>query len=152
VYRPFFHDKRGVSEVVASLIMLLIVSIMGTTLYSYSMSTFSLSWSSYQIQTIDREEQAQERFSIIAIWWDGGNQLNLTILNYGKIEFAIDSVYIHGKAVTAFISGRGKTVTHGNIISVKFNLPIIIQDGQSYEIIAVSKRGSKDVVNWKAQL
>ena len=65
---------------------------MGTTLYSYSMSTFSLSWSSYQIQTIDREEQAQERFSIIASWWDGGNQLNLTILNYGKIEFAIDAV------------------------------------------------------------
>ncbi len=148
--RSFFKDKRGVSEVIASLIMILIVSIVGTALYSYSMDTFSSSWSSFLLQTNKKEEQARERFSIIAVWWDEGNQLNLTILNYGKIELVIDAVYIDGTAVTIFISGKGETVTRGSIVPVKFNSPITIQDDQTYEIIAVSERGSKNVVYWKA--
>jgi len=150
MFRSFFNDKRGVSEVVASLIMILIVSIVGTALYSYSMNTFSSSWSSFLLQTNKREEQARERFSIIAVWWDNGNQLSLTILNYGKIELAIDAVYIDGTAVTTFISGKGEMVTRGCILSVEFSSPIKIQDGQTYEIIAVSERGSKNVVYWKA--
>ena len=150
MFRSFFNDKRGVSEVVASLIMILIVSIVGTALYSYSMNTFSSSWSSFLLQTNKREEQARERFSIIAVWWDNGNQLSLTILNYGKIELAIDAVYIDGTAVTTFISGRGETVTIEGIMSIKFNSPITILDGQTYEITAVSERGGKDAVYWKA--
>jgi len=130
--------------------MILIVSTVGTVLYSYSTSALNLSWGSFQLQTNKREEQARERFSIIAIWWDKGNQLNLTILNYGKIELAIDAVYIEGTAVTTFISGKGEMVTRGCILSVEFSSPIKIQDGQTYEIIAVSERGSKNVVYWKA--
>lgn len=148
--RSLLHDKRGVSEVVASLMTILIVSIAGTALYSYSMNTLGSSWSSFLLKTKSREERAQERLSITAVWWDTSNQLNLTILNYGKIELAIDAVYIDGTNVTNFISGQGETVNTGGIISVKFNSPITIQDGQTYEIIAVSQRGSRDVVYWKA--
>jgi len=150
MFRSLIHDKRGVSEVVASLVIILIVSIAGTILYSFSTDTFSSSWSSFLLQTNQREERAQERFAIITVWWDNDTQLNLTILNYGKIELAIDAVYIDGTAVTTFISGRGETVTRGNLVSVKFNSPITVQDGQTYEIIAVSERGSRDVVYWKA--
>jgi len=130
--------------------MILIVSIIGTALYSYSVDAFGSSWSSSLAQSNKREEQSRERFLIIAVWWDNGDQLNLTILNYGKIELAIDALYIDGTAVTTFISGRGETVTGGNIISVKFYLPITIQNGQAYEIIAVSRRGSRNAVSWKA--
>lgn len=146
----FFRDRHGVSEVVASLTMILIVSIAGTALYSYSMNTFGSSGSSLQLQTDSREEQARERFSIISIWWDTYNQLNLTVLNHGKIDLAIDAVYIDGTAVTAFVDGKGEMVTIGDIVCVKFTSPITILDGQTYEIIAVSERGSRDVVYWKA--
>ena len=148
--RSLLRDRRGVSEVVASLIMILIVSVVGAALYSSSVNTFGSSSSTFLVQTKRREESARERFSIIAIWWDNNNQLNLTILNYGKIELAIDAVYIDGTAVTAFISGRGTIVIRKDIVSVKFNSPFTIQDGQAYELVAVSERGSRDVVYWKA--
>jgi len=148
--RSLLRDRRGVSEVVASLIMILIVSIVGAALYSSSVNTFGSSSSSFLVQTKRREELARERFSIIAVWWDNNNQLNLTILNYGRIDLAIDAVYIDGTAVTSFISGRGTTMIRKDIVSVKFNSPFTIQDGQTYELVAASERGSRDVVYWKA--
>ena len=147
--RSFLHDKRGVSEIIASLMMVLIVSVAGVALYSYSLGAFSSSGSSFQLQIDQREERARERFSIIAVWRDG-DQLNLTVLNYGKIDLAVDAVYINRTAVTTFISGNGTTVTRSNIIPVKFTSPVSILDGQTYEITAVSERGTRDVVYWKA--
>ena len=78
--------------------------------------------------------------------------LNVTVLNYGEIELAIDGVYIDGTQVsaTAYTDGKGETVTKGSIVSVKFFSPVSIVDGQIYEIIAVSERGSRDVVYWEA--
>jgi len=148
--RSLFHDKRAVSEIVASLIIVLIVSVAGVALYSYSLGAFSSSSSSFQLQTNQREERARERFSIIAVWWDTVDQLNLTVLNYGKIELAIDAVYINGTPVSSYSSGIGTTVGTEKLISIKFTSPVPIQDGQTYEIIAVSERGSKNVVYWKA--
>jgi len=130
--------------------MILIVSIVGAALYSNSVNMFGASSSSFLVQMERREESARERFSIVAVWWDNGNQLNLTILNYGKIDLAIDAVYIDGTAVTAFVSGRGTTVTRKDIVPVKVNSPFTIQDGQTYELVVVSERGSRDVVYWKA--
>ena len=150
MFRSFFRDKRGVSEIIASLIIVLIASVAGTALYSYSLSAFSSSSSSFQLQSDQREEQARERFSIIVVWWDTANQLNVTVLNYGKIELAIDAVYIDGTQVSTYTSGKGETIAKGSIVSVKFTSPVSILDGQTYEIVAVSERGSKDVVYWEA--
>jgi hypothetical protein len=147
--RSLIRDTRGASEVVGGLVIILVVSIAGTALYSYSTDVFSSSWSSFLLQTTRREEQAQERLSIIAVWWDEVDQLDLTILNYGKIELAIDAVYIDGKK--AFINeGRGTVAARKGKTQVKFTSPVPIQDGQTYEIVAVSERGSRDVVFWKA--
>jgi len=151
--RSLFHDKQGVSEVVASLAMILVVSIAGTALYAYSMDTFSSSGGSYQLQTAQREERARERLLITSVWWNAiTDYMNVTVLNYGKIELTIDAVYIDGTQVSAsaYISGRGETIAKGSIVFVKFTSPVSILDGQTYEIIAVSERGSKNVVYWKA--
>ena len=148
--RSLRRDRRGVSEVVASLIMILIVSIVGAAIYSNSVNMLGSSSSSFLVQMKRREESARERFSIIAVWWNNDKQLNLTILNYGKIDLAIDAVYIDGTAVTTFVSGRGMAVMRKDIVSVRFNPPFTIQDGQTYELVAVSERGSRDVVYWKA--
>ena len=153
MFRSFFRDKRGVSEIVASLIIVLIVCVAGAGLYAYSLNAFSSSGSSFLLQTSGREERARERFSIIAVWWDnstGQDKMNITVLNYGKIELAIDAVYIDGTQVSAYTSGKGETVAKGSIVSVKFTSSVSILDGQTYEIIAVSERGSKNVVYWKA--
>jgi archaellum component FlaF (FlaF/FlaG flagellin family) len=150
ISRSFLRNNRGISEIIASLFLLLIVSVAGAALYSSSLSAFSSSSSTFQQQIDQREEQARERLSIIAVWRGTANQLNLTVLNYGKIEFTIDAVYIDGAKVSAYISGRGETVAKDGIVSVKFTSSILIVVGRTYEIIAVSERGSRDVAYWQA--
>lgn len=149
----FLHDKRGVSEVVSSLMIILIVSIAGTVLYAYSTSTLSSSGSSFQLETAQKEEQARERLLIITVWWNvTSDYMNVTVLNYGKIEPVIDAMYIDGIQVpaSAYTDGRGETVAKECLVSVKFTSPVSIVNGQTYEIIAVTERGSRDVAYWKA--
>jgi flagellin-like protein len=148
MFRSLFHDKRGVSEIVASLILVLIVSVAGVALYSYSLSAYSSSSSNFQLQTTQKEEQARERFTILTVWWDTVNQLNTTVLNYGEIELAIDAVYVDGTQVT-INEGDGNVIVAGEMVHVKFTLAGLVS-GETYEILAVSERGSKDVVHWKA--
>ena len=151
--RSFFRDKRGVSEIVASLIILLIVSVVGAGLYAYSLNAFNSSGSSFLSKTSEREERARERLLITTVWWNVTNDyLNVTVLNYGKIELVIDAAYIDGTQVSAsaFTDGKGETVTKGSLVSVKFTSPVSIVAGQTYEIIVVSERGSSDAVYWEA--
>lgn len=149
--RSFLRDKQGVSEIVASLIIILIVTVAGAGLYAYSLSAFSSSGSSFLLQTSGREERAQERLVITTVWWNvTTNYMNVTVLNYGKIELAIDAVYMDGTQVSAYTSGKGITTVIGGLVSVKFTSPVSIVDGQTYEIIVVTKRGSSDVVYWEA--
>lgn len=149
--RSLFLDKRGVSEIVASLIIVLIVTVAGAGLYAYSLNAFSSSGSSFLLETSGREDRARERLLITTVWWNVTiDYMNVTVLNYGKIEFAIDAVYIDGTQVSAYTSGKGETVAKGSLVSVKFTSPVSIVDGQTYEIVAVSERGSRDVVCWKA--
>jgi hypothetical protein len=147
--RSLIRDKRGVSEVAASLMIILVVSIAGTALYSYSQDAFRTSWSSFLLQTRGREERDRERFSIISVWYDNVDQLNLTILNYGSIELAIDAVYVDGTKVT-IDEGRGTVVAKNGRVNVKFTSPLPIQDEQTYKIVVASERGGRDVVYWKA--
>ena len=153
MFRSLFHDKRGVSEVVASLIIILIVSVAGAGLYAYSLDAFSSAGSSYLLESSGREERTRERLLITTIWWNvTTDYVNVTVLNYGTIEFAIDAVYIDGTQVpaAAYSDGKGETVAKGSLVSVKFTSPVSILDGQTYEIVAVSERGSRDVVYWEA--
>ncbi len=150
MHNSFVHSKRGVSEIIASLILILIVSSAGVVAYSYSIGAFSSSTSIYQLDTNLKEKQAQERFAIIAVWSNTSNQLNLTVLNYGQIDLTIDAVYINWASVTNYLAGRGTTIGNGALIQVSFTSPVSIQSGSTYSIVAVSTRGSKNAINWKA--
>jgi len=151
MFRSLLNDKRGVSEIVGSLVILLIASVAGAGLYAYSLNAFSSSTNSFLLQTSGSEEYARERLLITAVWWNvTTDYMNVTVLNYGKIEFAIDAVYIDGTQVSAYTSGKGETVAKGSLVSVKFTSPVSIVDGQTYQIIVATERGSRDVVYWKA--
>lgn len=90
---------------------------------------------------------------ITTIWWNvTTDYINVTVLNFGKTQFAIDAVYIDGTQVSdlAYTDGKGETVAKGNLVSVKLTSPVSIVAGQTYEIVAVTERGSRDVVYWEA--
>jgi flagellin-like protein len=148
--RNFVRDKRGVSEIIASVVLILIVSSAGVVAYSYSIGAFSSSTSLFQLDTKQKEKQTQERFAIIAVWSNTSNQLNLTVLNYGQIDLTIDTVYVNSTSVASYLGGRSTTIGKGVLIQISFTSPVTIQSGSTYEIIVVSTRGSKNAINWKA--
>jgi flagellin-like protein len=146
----FVRNKRGVSEVISSVILILIVSTAGAIAYSYSVGAFSSSSSIFQLDTSSKENQAQERFAVIAVWSNPPNQMNLTVLNYGQIGLAIDMVYINWTTVATYFAGRRTIIGNGALIQVSFTSPIAIQSGSTYAITAVSTRGSTNAITWKA--
>jgi flagellin-like protein len=153
VFGRLLGNRRGVSEVIASLILILVVTAAGVVIYSYSVSAFSSSGSHFEQQTHLDQEQMRERFQVIRVWWDSStSQLNLTILNYGQIDIAVSAVYISGTAVAQdqFLSGRSVRVGVGELVLVKFVSPISIQSGTVSEILVVTERGGKNSVSWKA--
>jgi flagellin-like protein len=144
------QDRRGVSEIIASLILVLIVTAAGTVAYSLSLSSFSQSSSLFRLQTGQREEQARERFAVIAISLEATNRLNLTVLNYGKTDVTVDAVYVAGTAVATYLGGRGVKVGALNLVFVGFISPALILSGQTYDILVVSERGSRNEIFWEA--
>jgi flagellin-like protein len=150
IQRSLLQKNKGVSEIIASLILVLIVTSAGVVAYSYSVGAFSSSTSLFQLDTNQKERQAQERFAIIAVWSNTSSQLNLTVLNYGQIDLTISAVYINWTSVADYLAGNMTTIGKGALVQVSFTSPVTIQSGSTYEIIVVSTRGSKNAINWKA--
>ena len=147
----FIHNKRGVSEIIGSLLVILIVTTAGVAVYAYSVDAFNSSSSHFQQQTRLNEERLRERLLIPRVWGDtSSNQLNVTVLNYGKIDIAINAVYINGTAVTEFLGGKGVFTGVGTLVGAKFTSPLVIQSGSVYEILVVTERGGKATVYWTA--
>ena len=150
IVHSLFRNKRGVSEIIASLILILIVTSAGVIAYSYSIGAFSSSTSLFQLDTKQKEKQTRERFATIAVWSNTSNQLNLTVLNYGQIDLTIDTVYVNWTSVASYLGGKGTTIGKGALVQISFTSPVAIQSRSTYEIIVVSTRGSKNAINWKA--
>ena len=141
---------RGVSEVVASLILLLIVTTLGTFLYSYTLTTTGLQQRYLESQTRLETERAEERFRVVSVTWMGGSKLNVTILNYGLIDIAIVDVYVNGVRVSTYYGGRGEEIYTSELGWVCFESPISIEEGSSYEITIVSERGVTYAYLWES--
>jgi flagellin-like protein len=146
--RSLLRNDKGVSEIIASLILILIVTSAGVVAYSYSIGAFSSFTSLFQLDTNQKEKQAQERFVVIAVW-NSSDQLNLTVLNYGQIDLTLDAVYVNWTSVASYLGGRNATIGKGALSQISFTSPVTIQSGSTYEIVVVSTRGSKNAVNWK---
>lgn len=142
--------SRAVSEVTASLILLLIVSVLGTFLYSYTLNTMGLQQEILIGETRNDAERAQERFRVIAVWWNGsGDLLNLTVLNYGKLDIKIADIYVNGESVTNYKTGRGEEICTSSWRRICFTSPLPISIGAVYEIVIVSERGVSNVHGWE---
>ena len=87
-------------------------------------------------------DKAHERLRVINMWWEGsGNDLNLTVLNYGKYDIKIVDVYINGERVNTYHSGRYEKMTISDLGLISFTSPIPISSETLYDIVIVTERG-----------
>ncbi len=143
-------SKKGVSEVVASLVVLLIISILGTSIYNMSVTTMqkqrdAIKWTS----NIESEKYMEKIRTLYVNWNSTGDELEIYFLNYGNIVINIADIYLNGFRVLNYIEGRNVPVQTSDIDTVKIELPITITTGELYEVIIVTGRGVSHVYNWQ---
>jgi len=134
--------RKGVSEIIGSLIILLIVTTLGTYLYNHSLTVIS-----YQQDTLEHEmtiasQRAQERLRVVAIWWSPSyDVLNITVFNFGNSETSVSDIYINGERVNSYLSGRYQILGLKELGKVCFHPPSPILPDNIFEIVTVSQRG-----------
>ena len=139
-------QRKGVSEVIGSLIILLVVSMLGTYLYNHSLTIIS-----YQQNTLENElaiasERARERLKVTSVWWSPTyDLLNLTIFNYGSSEAQVSDIYINNERVINFLSGRNQVIDLLKLRKIVFEPPSTVAPESLYEIIIVTQRGVSHV-------
>ena len=135
----------GVSEVVASVLMLIITIVVSLVIYLWYTGYLSTVESSVNKFLFEEELSLREKFEIVhvsVVKDSSSSSLNITVyvFNYGDIMVAIDDVaYVDDGMVTL---SREYTVLPGQCVKIEFpplpynNLPSLVK------IKIVSKRGN----------
>ena len=143
--------RRGVSEIISTIIIILIVSVAGSLLFTYSSGLFQRQQSKAISENKLSTDQAQERFIFTAVWWNGNDDLlNITVYNYGNLDIEITDIYVDGVRVQTYFFGRNEEILTEKYLRVAFTSPVTIIDGETYTINIVSSNGVKKVDSWEA--
>ena len=145
-------SKKGVSEVVASLMVLLIISILGTSIYSLSVTMMQtqrdiIKWT----YNVDSEKYMEKIRTLYVNWNIANDELIISFLSYGNIVIKIADICLDGFRVLNYIEGRNIPIQTLNINTIKIESPITITKGELYEITIVTGRGVSHVYNWQPQ-
>ncbi len=143
--------RRGVSEISSTVIIILIVSVAGSLLFTYSSGQFQQQQSRAISENKLSTDQAQERFRITAVWWNGNDDvLNITVYNHGALDLEVSDIYIDGVRVQTYYFGRNELIQTEKYLRVAFTSPVTIVTGNTYIINIVSSNGVKKIGNWEA--
>jgi hypothetical protein len=147
------RKRRGISEMVAVVLVLIIVSVAGALLYRVSLETMGTQYTTLTNQVSDQTLAAEERFEIVAIEkaTEPTDGVKVYVLNYTPdktIDIIIDKIYINGVIQTdTTIPTRGLVIQAHEVKSVtiwgSFN------PGQEYNILVISQRGIGNASPWE---
>ena len=142
---------RAVSEVISSLIILLVVSVSGTFLYSNALTAMGNQENLLRRDLRIGMGKAQERIRIVSALGSVSLDLvNITFLNYGKLDVKIIDIYVEGVRVTSYISGRGNEVLTLDLGTVSFASPVPFVGDANYDLVIVSERGVTYAYSWRS--
>ncbi len=146
-----FLKRRGVSEVISTIILILIVSSAGSLLFAYSSGFFQEQQDAILRENELTVNQAEERFRVTTVLWNGVDDvLDIAVYNYGVDDMAISDIYIDGIRVQTYTSGRAEVILTEKIRRIVFTSPVTITLGAGYTINIVSSNGVSKIDNWEA--
>ncbi len=144
--------RRGVSEIISTIILILIVSVSGSLLFAYSADFIQGQQDSIITENERTIDQAEERFRIAAVFWSGsGDVLDIAVYNYGLDDMEITDIYVDGIRVQTYTSGRNEIIYTEKIKRIVFTSPVTITLGEGYTINIVSSNGVTQIDNWEAE-
>lgn len=95
--------KKGISEIVASLMMIVIVVGVGMALYTYSMGYFSVTASALGETSKVNINSVRERFTVVDVILEaegGETHISAAVYNYGKTSIILKALFINGTMAT----------------------------------------------------
>ena len=148
------RHRTGVSEIFASMIILVIVSSLGVILYNLALSTMSSQQNFLQSETDTQKSIAMERYEIIGATRSltDSSKMNVTIYNYGQNDVKITDIYINGTKCTidwtnnllnSQISKNDATPTFAIIYIIPYYQ--LQNSPKLYNLVLVSERGVTNV-------
>ena len=144
--------RRGVSEIISTIIIILIVSIAGSLLFAYSAETFQRQQNTFLADNERTITLAEEKFRVSAVYWSGaGDVLDVAVYNYGLDDMDVTDIYIDGVRVETYTSGRNEVILTEKIKRVVFTSPVTVSLGETYTITVVSSNGVTRTDNWEAE-
>jgi len=148
--------RKGVSPVIAELMMTAITVVLGVSILFWGMNTLSMSGQS--IIYIVSEEEARLREALVVehiIFFYDNNSLTLYVRNIGDIEVVLSSLFIMDYNVSSplekvSLEDRGITILIGDMVSFNVQVSTPLIKGHIYMIKLVSDRGVSYVSMVKA--
>jgi flagellin-like protein len=142
VVLPLSKDK-GVSEIIATVLMILIVTVLGFSIFLYGLGFFTATTSANNQATATGIQSLQERFVIVNVNFTITSPNNTTVTawvyNYGSTNEKIVGMYLNGTQM----SNVASTLISPNVVAVVVgNVPFNVTQGIPQAIRVVSSLGN----------
>jgi len=142
-------SRRAVSEVVASLLLIMVVVVLGALVLTYSFSTFQRSHRTLIEAIMGERLSLKERFTIVDVWLHEGI-LSIAVYNYGDVDVTISRVYLANESFLAALNAAPTTIPAGRFRWVNVSVDGLIARGSVYRVKVSSERGVTCEVLWRA--
>lgn len=131
-------ERRGVSPVIAVLLMIAIAISIGVLVYVWISGLAGSLTNTGGTQVADRLELVAYQFS--------GSNLILYIRNAGNNKVTVDEIYVLGESIMDSTSDVGVPINPGETQQIQVSLNGDYQDGQAYTVRVVASSGS--IFSW----
>jgi flagellin-like protein len=136
-------NRKAVSPVIASVLMIVIVMAGMTLLFGFVASytqSFQAGTGGSVLESVTFED----------VWFTGTQQVNIWLYNTGKADITLNSIYINGAKMGSIVAhDSSNNIIHfetlfkmGSHVQLTVTLPSAWQSGTSYLIKIVTQRGS----------
>ncbi len=133
--RRLMRSKRGITPVVATIILSAVVIAVGGAVWSYSQGAATVIANDYVNSTMTLLNEIIERFTVEHVSYETGI-LHVWIYNYGDVDIVLD-IYANATG-GVFSSSLGNTVSSKTIRCV--NVSITLNSGDEVAIKVHSRR------------
>ena len=138
--------SKGISEIVAALLILLIIISVGVSVYLYMMSRVLTYQQTLSQRLISEEIKTREYLTILYVLGYSSNRTITIILVTGNWPVNLVSIYVNNTLAYDFISsGSSRTLPPQNVTILHIPSPITLNSNSIIEVKVIYEGGEEKV-------
>lgn len=139
------NGRKAAAEVFTVILMLAIVAVAGITMVQLGLSSIFESEARLNVFTVANKNKILEKFITDDVWFYNAGNVNVSVVNVGKIPVNITAISFNDTDVTpTVVTILG--IDQSAIISLEFSW----SSGEVYRVEVMSERGNIYESYWKA--